>query len=159
MVTKPPRDSNKYGYGIYTTMCSDVSDLFQRRLLARIILLSFHISNHCFTIVFIQLRTTFGGFRLQRKKFPIYEQAKQQLMIHTTAGIYICHMWWALTIQSIVCRLCLSFAYIGLPLLNHLQNVLQMFYAETVAKMLQDIFANVLAYWTHVEDRRRLRVK
>jgi len=30
---------------------------------------------------------------------------------------------------------------------------------KTFAKMLQNIFANVLAFWTHVEDRRCLRVK
>jgi len=34
-----------------------------------------------------------------------------------------------------------------------------MFYAKTFAKMLQNIFANVLACWTHVEDRRWLHVQ
>jgi len=39
------------------------------------------------------------------------------------------------------------------------KNVLQMFHAKTLAKMLQKIFANVLARWTHVEDRTWLHVK
>jgi len=35
---------------------------------------------------------------------------------------------------------------------------LQMFYSKTFAKMLQNTFANVLACWTHVKDRRWLHL-